>query len=133
MLKVELMQHIMTALSGYSITYGIAGPNTEYPVLVYNFVSQSLSDYIAPSYDGETEAFLVQFSVFDVKSGGEDMLEVLHNVMETLKDLRAIVGFVEVRYNGGTGPTYLETEREWRCTADFRITMAKERNTNGVS
>lgn len=126
MLKFELMKLITSLLSDQNVTYGIAGPNSDYPIVTYAFVTTSLAGFIAYSFTADTESFMVQFSAFDTQSDGERLLESLNGVMETIKLLKQSEGVVEVRYLGGTGPTFLDSEREWRCTADYRITMAKD-------
>lgn len=123
-MKEALMMMITTALEDYDGYFSLAGPLASYPMTVFSFPSQSSGNLEAMSFEEDTETFRVQVAVFDDQSDGIRIIRQLSSIDEGIKALRTSPGVVRVKYAGGTGPSYLNTDKEWRCTSDFLITMA---------
>lgn len=102
---------------------GSAGPLASDPVLIYNVITQTQAQALAASFSAATETVPIQLSCFSAKA------ELAVSGIEEGKAL--VLGLadddiVRIQYLGMTGPTYLSSEREWRCTADFLITIAED-------
>lgn len=121
MLRLMLMELLAQAMPG--AWYASAGPNSAYPKSVYAFVDPSTTAD-ARSFDTDTETFTVQLSAFDDVNGGSRLLEALQDLRESLEAM-ADTNVVSITHSGGTGPIYIDSEREWRVTADYVIVMAK--------
>lgn len=122
-MKLALMKMFTSALSAYGGYYSLADPNTEYPICVFDFPSQSSGNLEGANFEHDTETFRVQVSVFDDQSDCMRMLEQMSNLHSNVLLLRSNEGVLRLKYVGGTGPNFIDTEREWRCTADYMVTM----------
>ena len=123
-MKKLLMELITAALADYDGYFGLADPNSAYPMTVFSFPSDSAGNAEAASFGGDTETFRVQIAVFDDQADGMRLIQQMDTINDDVVALRSEDGVVRVKYAGGSGPSYLDTDREWRCTADYLITMA---------
>jgi len=123
-MKEALMALITTALADYDAYFNLAGPMASYPMTICTFPTGSSGNQEAACFGNDTETFRVQVAIFDDRSDGIRLIQQAGQITEGIKALRTSDGVVRVKYVGGTGPTFLNTDREWRVTSDFLITMA---------
>jgi len=125
-MKSDLMTLITAVLADPGISYGVAAPNAAYPLLTYAFVTQSQGNVDAPSFSADTETFVVQVSAFDDETDGVRLLALMDTADLAILSLRGNAAITRITYSGGTGPSFLETQHEFRMTADYRFVLGRE-------
>ena len=129
-LKSDLMTLITTALSTPGVSYNVAAPNAAYPLLTYSFVGNSQGNVDGPSFGADVETLVVQISAFDDATTGVRLLALMDTADSAILGMRSNTAITRITFDGGTGPTYLESQKEFRCTADYRFVLGRATPTS---
>lgn len=96
------------------------------PCIVYNMIASSKANQNGPSFDSDTETFMVQVSVYNNDLDDSDLYSIQAQIESVITDRSNwTIGLLDAVYVGGSGPIIDEVKGYRRYDKTFLITVGK--------